>query len=115
MFREIEERPNSGREARAFQRIDLPAPEEFEVALGPLGEPPLYSMPINISRGGIQTRTGVGTFEGREGTECLIRLNDPRGRVVPDRATAWVRRVERSGGYFLVALEFTHPLHRISM
>ncbi len=115
MYNEIEETPNAGREARTFRRVDVPAFGGFEVALGPLGRPPTYSTPINVSRGGIKTRTGVGMFAGTEGTECLIRFRDPNGRVTPDRALGWVRRVEESAGYFLVSVEFTHPLERVAL
>ncbi len=115
MYNEIEETPGLGREARTFERVDVRAFSGLEVALGPLGRPPTYSRPLNISRGGIQMRTGAGSFAGAEGTECLIRFRDPNGRLAPDRALGWVRRVEESAGYFLVAVEFTHPLERVSL
>jgi len=115
MYNEIEEKPSVGRETRSFERINVPAFGGFEVTLGPLGKPPAYSTPVNVSRGGIQTRTGVSSFEGTEGTECLIRFRDPNGRLTPDRTLGWVRRVEESAGYYLVSVEFTHPLERISL
>ena len=115
MYNRIEETPSAGLETRSFERIDVPAFGGFEVALGPLGKPPAYSTPINISRGGIQMRTGVGLFAGTEGTECLIRFRDRNDRLTPDRALGWARRIEESAGYFLVSVEFTHPLERLSL
>lgn len=115
MHSEIDETPGDGCEARTFQRIAVPAFSGFEVELGPLGKPPAHSKPINISRSGLQTRTGVASFAGTEGTECLIRFLDPSGRLAPDRTLGRVRRVEESAGYFVVAVEFTHPLERVSM
>jgi len=115
MNKEPEETPSLGREARAFRRIEVPILDGFEVAFGQFGQRPAPSTPVNISRGGLQTRTGVRSFEGKEGSECLIRISDQMGRVIPDRVIGRVLRVDRSRGYFLVTLEFTHPLERISM
>jgi hypothetical protein len=115
MYSEIDETPGTGREARTFERIPVPAFSGFEVELGPLGQPPAHSVPMNISRSGLQTRTGVASFAGAEGTECLIRFVDPSGRLAPDRTLGRVRRVEESAGYFVVAVEFAHPLDRVAM
>ena len=101
-------------ELRRFPRVTSPAFNEMSVELGTLGTPPAESVPINISRGGLQTRTGATMFKGSEGDEILIRFTDAEGRLVPDRALGWVRRVEKSRGYFLISVEFTHPLERIT-
>ncbi len=115
MHSEIDETPGKGREARTFERISVRAFSGLEVELGPLGKPSAYSKPVNISRGGLQARTGAALFEGTEGTECLIRFLDPSGRLTPDRMLGWVRRVEQSAGYCVVSVEFTQPLERVSL
>ena len=55
---------------------------------------------------------GATMFNG--GDEILIRFADVQGRLVPDRELGLVRRVEKSRGYFLISIEFTHPLERIN-
>ena len=87
----------------------------FEVALGPLGKPPTFGTPVDISRGGLKTRTRDSVFDCSAGTEYLIRFRDPHGRLAPDRTLAWVRRIEEKQGQYLVSLEFTHPLERVSI
>ncbi len=99
-------------ELRCFTRVTFPAFNEMSVELGTLGTPPSEGVPINISRGGLQTRIGATMFNG--GDEILIRFADAQGRLVPDRALGWVRRVEKRRGYFLISIEFTHPLERIN-
>ena len=98
-----------GQEQRLFERTDVTA-AGLEVTVGELGKPPTESRLLNISRGGLQLRTGVGFFEGSEGTECVIRFRDANGRLTPTQTLACVRHVEESAGYFLVAVEFTQPL-----
>ena len=104
-----------GAELRCFARISFPAFNRMSVELGPLGRRPAEGVPLNISRGGLQTRTGATMFQGSVGDEILIRFDDPAGRLVPDRALGWVRRVEESRGYFLISIEFSHPLERIDL
>ncbi len=86
----------------------------LEVELGPLGKAPAHGKPMNISRSGLQARTGA-SFAGTEGTECLIRFFDASGRLAPDRMLGRVCRVEQSGGYCVVSVQFAHPLERVSM
>jgi len=113
MNRETETTSHTAHELRCFARVDVPRFSTVSVEFGPLGSPPAESVPVNISRGGLLARTGVTTFEGAEGEECLIRFRDADGQLVPDRALGWVRRVEESRGYFLISIEFSHPLERI--
>ena len=104
----------TGAELRCFARVTFPAFNQMSVKLGTLGTRPAESVPINISRGGLQTRTGATMFQGSEGDEILIRFADAEGRLVPERALGRVRRVEKSRGYFLISIEFSHPLESIN-
>ncbi len=111
---ETETEAEGGEELRCFARVTFPAFNEMSVELGTLGTPPAESVPLNISRGGMQTRTGATMFDGSEGDELLISFTDAEGRLVPDRVLGWIRRVEKSHGYYLISIEFAHPLERVS-
>lgn len=74
-----------GEELRCFARVTFPATNEMRVELGTLGTRPAEGVPLNISRGGMQTRIGATMFDGSEGDELLISFTDAAGRLVPDR------------------------------
>ena len=103
-----------GRNLRSFERLRVPPFSGLGVEFGPLGRLPAESVPLNISRGGFQSRTGTTMFQGTEGEEIIIRFADSEGRLVPNKALGWVRRVEERHGYFMVSVEFAQPLEQIA-
>lgn len=97
-------------ELRRYERSRVPPFSGITVQFGPLGARPTEGTPINISRGGVLARTSVAMLEGSRDHECLVRFYDPRARLAPETTLGQVRRVEETGGYFLVAIEFSLPL-----
>ncbi|MFQ5742116.1 MAG: PilZ domain-containing protein [Acidobacteriota bacterium] len=102
-------------DGRVYPRFTLPGRTDVMVAMGPLGSPPASGVPVNISRGGLQARTGVKVFKGAEGADCVVRFHEAKDRLRPLATLGTVRRIETSGGYFLVAIEFAKPLESLSL
>ena len=106
--------PKGRREGRVFRRYKVPRHTGITAGLGRLGARPAESVPLNISRGGLQARTAVPLFQEGEGVECVVCFGEVHGCLRPNKVLARVRRVEECRGFYIISLQFSHPLEVVN-
>lgn len=100
---------------RACPRYQIPTTAGLIVAIGAPGFRPTDGVTFNISLGGLLARLSQKTFEGSEGTECLVRFLEVGDELKPHSMLGTIRRVEIRNGYFFVAVEFLEFLENLNL
>ena len=67
----------------------------------------LSGLSTDVSRGGMSIWVGD---EIPDNTDCIVRFFNSRGRVKPELAWGFIRRIDRRGDSFVLGVEFDTPL-----
>ena len=99
-------------ERRAYPRYSVPDTTELIVAVAALGTGTQQGVVQDISRSGLKARFTRAALEPAD-AECLVRFLNVGDELEPRSTLGVVPRVETSGGYSLVAIQFVEPLESL--
>ena len=96
----------SAAERRAFPRV-RPS-QTIRAQIGGPGMQRTMAVIDDISRGGVKLAVRDSAL-GQLEQQCVV-LFSARAGVVPSASRGWIRRTERKGEQYYLAVEFTEPL-----